>query len=316
MILPMALPPPPPVTQSSAFAPVETRLNEASLAIIKVSGLWLLLDSGCPQTLVREDKISADGTLTLPGSNIEHRPIRLPARQLERPSRLLGADGILGNDALSKLGVLIDYEGRKVYMRDSRRASLSGALTAAGRDSEGETTKISIERDSEGWYRTDSVPGGDGQGGAVWDTGATSYAIGRSREELGPRLGFVDVQGFERDTRRPIHLARVTLPGTEPIPILGFRLIERREPATIGPYALTREWTYLDEARGLAVVPKPTPRRAAERALASLLQVRVLPRRIFDRPTHETVNAIAAVHDDEGLDRARQTALRLVRDRD
>ena len=309
MIPPLTLPSP-----VDAFVSVPARFPDPALAVVTIGGLKLLVDSGCPQTLVREDRIGRDGTISLPGSAFRLRPLRLKPAELERPSRLLGADGILGNDALGRLSLLLDYRNGRVYMRGARGASLSNALEDAGLDADAPTVAVPIERDREGWYRTEAVPGDDGKGGAVWDTGATSYAIGRERDELGPPLGFVDVQAFLSDSRRPIHLTRLDLPGAEPIAMLGFRLMERREPATIGPYALSREWSYLDEARGVAIVPRPDPDVAARRAVATLLGIEELPRRV-NRATGDAVDALAVIGGDGGLDRARRAARRLVQNR-
>ena len=331
MFLPVPLPHPASAQAIEAgFTPVESRFAAGAVFIRLDSGEgrrpWLLVDSGTVETVVREDRVDASGTLRLtldsdraegtsPGKTLVGFSCHtVPKGDFPPTVSEMGADGLFGNDGLRLLGILVDYRAKRVYARASARDlgdTLAAALTAAGRGGEA-AMRFDLTLDRDGWYHTRAVPGLQ-RDGAIWDTGSTGYEVTPDRRDLGPQLGRIRVARPDGTTFHGVHLIPLTL-GTAKIPILAFRRrAEDPDPITIGPYALTGEWTYLDAARGTAAIPRPDPALAAARTLANLLRRPSVPTTLFGRPASEAVAGLADVGSVSGLARARRIAARASR---
>lgn len=316
---------PPQTSETVEFSPVESRFAAGAVFIRLDSGEgrrpWLLVDSGTVETTVRADRVDAGGTLTLTldggGSRaIVGFPVQRAGKGEFPPTvATMGADGLFGNDGLRMLGLFVDYRAKRVWVRSSVRNlgdSLPGALAAAGRTGEA-ALRFDLTLDRDGWYHTRAVPGLD-RTGAIWDTGSTGYEVTPDRRDLGPQLGRIRVARPDGETFHGVHLIPLAL-GAAKIPILAFRRrADDRDPITIGPYAITGEWTYLDAARGIAAIPRPDPSAAAERTLANLLRRPSVPSVLFGRPASEAVAGLADVGSVSGLARARRIAARASRD--
>ncbi len=316
MFLPVLAPHlPSPSSGPGEFAPVDSRFAAGAVLVRVESGggrrPWLLVDSGTVETLVRRDRVDAGGTLTLRLGDARVALPAVPVARSEFPPTVaaMGADGLLGNDGLRRLGVFIDYSRRRVFARASGGGSgLEGALAAAGRG-EAEPLSFPLALDREGWYHTAAVRGNSPLG-AIWDTGSTGYEVVPGREDLGPQLGRIEVARPNGTTFHGVHLIPLAL-GEATIPILAFRRrADDPDPITIGPHALTGEWTYLDAAGRTAAIPRPDPKAAAERTLANLLRRTSVPTTLFGRPASEAVAGMADVGSDAGLARARRIAAR------